>query len=1071
MSLPPTPLLSRLLQDEPTGSELLHQKLLSLGLAEHSAPPESPAEAPASHNSVAGHRFVVPAGVAPKTRRSSSTFGRSPRSSRASTKAAPRPAVTEDNGASRAESLLRGLARGEAEALALSGVVDALAEDLARSSAPARALLNFARLCDAVEDRAAFFRELGENAAFRGRLARLLSWSQSLSETLINDTRAHDGEALDLVRTGASPVSRPQLRALAQAAIGRGSERAERMEALRMFRRREFVRIGLLDMESATWRSEEDFSLVVRQISDVAQVVVQTALQVLAPGASGFCVLIMGKGGARELNPSSDIDLIFLHEGEAGSAEELGQELLRELGAQSVSGQLYRVDMRLRPEGTAGPLVTPFGYALGYYESFAAPWEWQAMIKARVIAGDARLGRRFRKFTRGVTWARRADDSHLHAIVEMKKRSEATADGQDARNVKSGPGGIRDAEWVVQQLQMMVGPTHPRARAKATLRALQVLEEMGALARDEADRLREGYLWMRVTEHRLQWWEERAVRSLPASSREKAALARRMGTTARGEVAARQLDEEHARHQRDVRALCEKLFWSWRPEDGEAAAQEAASAAQVLSQVLAGVFPLSFQAEARARIERLSEGTPLRPFPAPLARQIRAAVPDALKYLPVAAKPERALANLERLCEASGNRLSLLRELADSPTVARAAFMVLGGSQELADTLIRFPELIDLPAQSSSLERPRSGDEIRSDCRSYCLAFRDRGAALRRWKKRQMLRLALRDFALDFSPPETAREISEVCRAALELAVEEIGRALQPDSSCIGFAVLGMGKLGGGEMHPASDADVIFVHEAYDPSPSAGELATKWALEIGKYLGERTEDGSVFEIDARLRPEGRSGAMAPSIEGFLLYFERAVGGLAVWERQALTRARFVAGDAQTGARLMAAICHVAYPANWNPDWSDELRHIKERVESERGRLSAGIYDVKLGRGALSDIEWTAQWLALKHGAMFPQLQGPNTLQVLAGAVQAQVLARDDLQVLEAAYTFFRRAEIRLHTALDVRGSSLKSGTPEWKSWARAVFPESSEAEHEFEEAWRSHTRGVREIFERVRARI
>jgi len=560
------------------------------------------------------------------------------------------------------------------------------------------------------------------------------------------------------------------------------------------------------------------------------------------------------------------------------------------------------------------------------------------------------------------------------------------------------------------------------------------------------------------------------VRALPDTPREQAVFARRMGIVARGEASARQIEEDHALHQANIRALCEKLFWSWRPEGCEDSGEDA-SPERILSQVLEGVFSPAFENEARTRIERLSQGAPLRPFPAPLARQIRAVVPEALKLLPVASQPERALSNLERLCEASGNRLSLLRELGDSPNVARAAFSVLGGSQHLADTLIRFPELIDLPAQATSLERARESEEIRSDCRSYCLAFRDRAGALRRWKSRQMLRLALRDFALDAPPTEIAREISEVCRAALEMAVEETGRELQPDASCIGFAVLGMGKLGGWEMHPASDADVLFVHEARGTFDNGAALASTWALNVSKYLGERTEEGTVFEVDARLRPEGRSGAMAPSIEGFLRYFERAVGGLAVWERQALTRARFVAGDAQTGAKLLATIRHVTYPAEWKPQWGDELRHIKERVETERGRLSAGIYDVKLGRGALADIEWTAQWLALKFGARFPDMQTPNTLHVLRAADEAQVLASTQARALEEAYVFLRRAEIRLHTALDVRGSSLKQSTPEWKAWARAVFPHADEPEQEFEEAWRAHSQKVREIFEDVRAKL
>ncbi len=1022
------------------------ERLLALGLAD----PPSAASAPPRAAFTAGHRFIVPAGVQPRPARlKSRSVARVPD---ASASAVP---STE-----RASALLEALARDDAERAALEQVLEPLLEDLSRAAEPFTSLLFFSRLCDAVASRAALLHQLRDEPRFRARLLRLGSWSQALADAVVREPAL-----LGLVRAGAQPVSRAGLRAQVLEALRDCASKAERLDTLRALRRREFVRIGLLDLDRDTWRDEADFKLVVRQISDLAQVMVQAALQVLAPSATGFCVVIMGKGGARELNYSSDLDLIFLHEGshEGSSAElsTLGAELLRELNAQTAAGWLYRVDMRLRPEGRNGPLVTPLSYALSYYESFAAPWEWQALIKARVIAGDARLGRRFRHFTRGVTWARRADDEHLRAIVALKKRSEETADGSDARNLKSGPGGIRDAEWIVQQLQMMLGPTHPRARAKPTLRALQVLEELQAISFEEARTLREGYLFARVAEHRLQLWAEQAVRNLPDSSREQAALARRLGATLRGEAASRWLDEVHQRHQNEIRELCRKMFWGWRESEENDAP----------------LLPPSLgNPDALARLRRLSEGTSLQPLPSPLARQIHAALPGALKYLPVAASPEHALANLERLCEASGNRLSLLRSLSDSPELARAIYTVLGGAHELSQTLIRFPELLDLAASRPLLAVSKSWEEMRSDCRSYCLVFRDRRAALRRWKAREMLRIALRDLAVDASPIEVAREISDVCRASLELAVEECGRALQPAAGRIGFAVLGMGKLGGGEMHPASDADVLWVHQSFDGYAGAGEVASRWALEAGKYLGERLEDGSVFEVDARLRPEGRSGTLAPSLEGYRQYFERAAGGLAVWERQALTRARFVAGDARLGAALLALVRHVAYPEAWRDGWSDELRHLKARVENERAHGSGHgeNYDVKLGRGTLSDIEWVAQWTALKHGARHIELQTPNTLRALEAAARAQVLAAEDVAVLRAAYEFFRRAEVRLHTALDVRGSALHAQSAEWKAWARAVFPglEAAEAaEAAFAQTWSEHSQAVRRIFERVRAEL
>jgi glutamate-ammonia-ligase adenylyltransferase len=979
----------------------------------------------------------------------------------------PVPSAPAGSNTSRAEKLILSLAKTPEEIAALHDVVDALLQDISRAADPFRSLLNFSRLTDVIGDRAAFYQELQSEPALRERLSTMLSFSQSMTETLLAEP-----VLLEELRHPVGSVSRAGLRGRAQDVLSAHDTPAARLDALRRFRRRETLRIGLLDMDSQSWRAVADFDNVVHQISDLAQVVVQETLCVITgqETVSNFCVLGMGKLGARELNYSSDIDLIFLHDGDAAQMDKIGQALFKELGAQTPAGYLWRTDMRLRPEGAAGPLVSPMGYALSYYESYAAPWEWQALIKCRVLAGDARLGRRFRKFTRGISWARRADDSHLRSVVDMKRRSETTEDGSNAANVKQGPGGIRDAEWVVQQLQMMVGPQHPRARAKDSLRALEVLQGLNALSFEEASALREGYLFLRVLEHRLQLWEEQAVRDVPDWAPAQAALARRLGCISRGDAAARWLQEEHSRHRQEVRALCERLFWGWRDtaspeaETGDTETEEHASASPVAR--------LDISADAQQRLKRLAEGSANHPFPAPLARQIHAALPDALRHLEYAAQPERALVNLERLCDASGNRLSLLRSLGQAPDLSRAVFAILGGSQTLSDTLIRYPELLDMAANRPLLATPKNWDQARSDCRSYCLTFRDRRAALRRWKRREMLRIGLRDLALNAPPREIVAEISDLCRASLDLAVDEVGAQLRPDSPRIGFAVLGMGKLGGGEMHYGSDADVLFVYEAYDNFPGAGEIATRWANELIKYMGEITEDGTVFEVDARLRPEGRNGPMSPPLEGYVKYFERTTGGLAVWERQALTRARWAAGDPRVGAGLLAAIRHVAFPEKWLAGWSDELRHIKVRVENERGHKSTfvTVYNVKLGQGGLSDIEWTAQWLAMKYGDRFPTLQTPNTLHQVEAAREAGLLSAEDAQTLHDGYDFLRRAELRLQITQEHGSATIKAGTPEFRSWTRAIFPEESSevAMERFEAGWKFHTGRIRAVMERVR---
>ena len=942
-------------------------------------------------------------------------------------------------GAPRAETLLRSLAPTEADRAALAPVFEALLENLSRSPDPERALLNLSNLCDRVPSRAAFFARLLANPRAHARLLELLSWSQALADAVVGDA-----DNLDEVFAGARILSRGELRAKARDCAD--------LDALRRFRKSQFLRIGLLDLERQTWRHAADFDLVVRQISDLAQVVIQRALALVSGGdCHGFCVMLMGKGGARELNYSSDVDLIFLAENRPDAAL-IGEKLLRALGDITAAGQLWRADMRLRPEGTKGPLVSPIGYALSYYESYAAAWEWQALIKTRAVAGDARLARRFRKFTRSIAWARRADDAHLREVWEMKRRSEKTAAGKDERDLKNGPGGIRDAEWIVQQLQMMVGPTQPRARVGDTLSAIAVLDAMEVLAADEARELRAGYLWLRVAEHRLQLWQEQAIRRLPEKPDEKAALARRLGCAWRGVAAARWLDEENARVRAEVRALCERLFWAFSVDEADWESRLPALAAS-----------------DKARIERLASGTSNQPLPAPLSRQIRAVLPGALRGLERAANPEKAMVAFENLCEASGNRLSLLRALDGTPRLSDAIWTILGGSQPLAETLVRFPELLDLAANRELLQAPRSRDDARARCRSYCLAFRDRAAALRRWRAREFTRIGLRDLIMEASPIEITSEISYLAGACLDLATDEVGQTLRPDSYQVAFTVLGLGKLGGFEMHYASDCDAMFVYGA--PGFEGGaEVARRWAEALIKFVGERTAEGAGWPLDARLRPHGASGPLASSPAALMEYFDNPNSGFAVWERQALTRARIVAGDVAAGARAMALIRNVAFPAQWQAGWSDELRHVKTRVERERRAKGAGVYDVKMGAGGLADIEWSAQWLAMKWGFAHPDLQTPNTLFQLEAARQAELISPEEYERLEAAYLWLRRAELRLQIAREGGAAAIKGGSPDFKIWARALFPglPVDAATSSFAAAWLHHTGNVRQVFERVR---
>jgi glutamate-ammonia-ligase adenylyltransferase len=450
----------------------------------------------------------------------------------------------------RALKLIDGLASIDDERAALFGVLDNLLEALSEAADPIRALLNFSRLADAVTGRAEFYCELSTRIALRRRVCELMAWSQSLADVLITEPAL-----LELVRQSPQPVSRAQLRELARAATD-GVQANEthtdelavqtaRLDALRRFKRRETLCIALLDMERQTWRDEDDFNLVVQQISDLAQVCVQQALRVLDSEKShDFAVLAMGKLGARELNYSSDIDLILFTTATMSQCKIWANGLLKALSDSTRAGIIHRTDMRLRPDGKSGPLVTSIGYALSYYESYAAAWEWQALIKARAIAGDAKLARRFRKFTRGVTWARRADDSHLREMLGMKRRMENNARwpgrdqckagaGRDPRRRMGGAANADDGRAVALS----------GARFEHAARAKSVARFRGVNTRRSAAFARRIFVSSSTRTSPAVVGRARSANTAQGRKRARG-LARRMGFSSRGAVAARSLHEE-----------------------------------------------------------------------------------------------------------------------------------------------------------------------------------------------------------------------------------------------------------------------------------------------------------------------------------------------------------------------------------------------------------------------------------------------------------------------------------------------------------------------------------------------
>ena len=558
----------------------------------------------------------------------------------------------------------------------------------------------------------------------------------------------------------------------------------------------------------------------------------------------------------------------------------------------------------------------------------------------------------------------------------MKARTEQmlARQGLETRELKRGYGGIRDIEFAVQLLQLVHGRHDHSIRARATLEALEQLNAGGYVTIEDARQLDDAYVWLRTVEHRLQLVDEHQTHTLPSDVGARTHLARVLGFRDRpGESALEQLDSEQRRHQTIVRSIHEKLFFA------------------PLLDTLAGVGALSMQAaqerliafgfrdveQTRAALEELTAGLTRR------SRVMQQLLPAMLGWLSAAPDPDLGLLALRRLTEGYNRSSTLARRFRESPIAAERTCRLLGSSRILGGALYREPSFVDALADDSSGTSPALTEETtRSELIMEAIDALDwreddagRRSGLRRFKRRHLLRIGTRD-VLGFAELDAAgRELSGLADACVEGAL----RSLEPT---LPFAVIGLGRLGGAELSYASDIDVIFVYGGTTASDFA--TAERTATQLVAAIGESTAEGRTFRVDTRLRPEGNQGPLARSLGGYESYFAQWAQ---TWEFQALTKARFVAGDEALGQRFVALAHEFVYRDPFPDQWRRDVRRMKARIERER--IPPGEdpqFHLKLGRGSLSDIEFTVQLEQLAHGGQHPRVRDPSTLGALAELV-------------------------------------------------------------------------------------
>jgi len=750
---------------------------------------------------------------------------------------------------------------------------------------------------------------------------------------------------------------------------------ADSVLELQLAYRGQLLRVCALDLVSGL-----DVGEVGRRLSDLADATLAAALRLAQaeqpPTGDGarLAVIAMGKCGAEELNYVSDVDVLFVADGDLNQAIGWAIRLMAICAAVA-----WPVDAGLRPEGRSGALVRTVESYLAYYRRWAHTWEFQALMKARPAAGDLGLGNQWLDEISPLIWQTADTGEVVYEIRAMRRRVVAELPKDDAeREIKLGRGGLRDIEFAVQLMQLVHGRNDPALRVSGTLEALDALTGGGYLARTDGEALRETYRWLRVVEHRLQLQKLRRTHRIPAEREPLHWLARGLGYR---DIAGFQ--EDWRRHAGTARRLHEKLFYRPLLE----------AVAEVPSQGLR----LTPDA-ARTRLVALGFADPdgaLRHISTLISGVSRTAaiqrtlLPVLLAEFAEAPEPDRGLLAYRTVSERLGRSDWYLRLLRDGGPISLRLARILATSRYITDLLLRDPAALRLLASDADL-RPNNAIVLREGMAAAAARHTEPEkavAAIRAIRRRELFRIACADILDLLDVSGVGEALSDLYDAVLHTALHVARRA---KASTVPLAIIGMGRLGGRETSYASDADVLFVHGGQSADDSAEAVAV---IELMRDLLSTPSHEPAVRLDADLRPEGRQGPLVRSVDAYRRYYER---WSRPWESQALLRARFTAGDEDLGDQFMKLVDTVRYPEDGlTAEQLIELRRIKARVDTER--LPRGVdreRHVKLGPGGLTDVEWSAQLLQLQHAHDTPGLRTTSTLTALAAATAAGLIEEE-----------------------------------------------------------------------------
>ncbi|MDP2158608.1 MAG: bifunctional [glutamate--ammonia ligase]-adenylyl-L-tyrosine phosphorylase/[glutamate--ammonia-ligase] adenylyltransferase [Nitrospirota bacterium] len=915
----------------------------------------------------------------------------------------------------------------------------------------------------ALKNLSSFLEENPERGEGLQEHIRSVSLLFSYSQFLANYSNKYPEDlfvALDTIENAA--VREDLVSALKQefGAIGDAPQRTTLplyMTAVRRFRLKEILKITLRDI-----LKKADLVDIMFEMSCLADVIIEGSLNIIrqyvssiygCPEDEKFSVISLGKLGAEELNFSSDVDFMYVYNTEIGETSgmlnsqgtrtnrisnheyycKIGEELSRFLSQNTEAGFVYRVDLRLRPEGQRGAIALALrGYEM-YYESWGRAWERAMLLRARPVAGNEELGRDFMEMIRPFVYRKYLDFSSIDEISKLKTRIDAMFKKSD---IKRGYGGIREIEFFSQALQLIYAGREPLLRERNVLKILHRLFQKGLIGQDDYGILSENYRYLRTLEHRLQQVNDLQTHTLPAGDAELEVLGRKMGYASK-----RQFTNDLEKRRKQVRTIYDSLFAARKeePSTGHTLFDEEFSDAE-LKEFLTG-SGLKDVNKALRNIRSIRDST--FNFQTLRGRRLLSDIlPMFVDSGLKSGNPDVALNHVQSFAQLLSTNESYLEVFSKNRTLIDLIVYVFAQSNYLSKMLMARPQYLEMIGWQETLRK-----SLGALCSEIREALSEGGSisdAVRLVKQMEEIRIGLLFLQKQKDVIKATKGLSRTAEAILSSSFEQCGTGQK------GMAVISFGKLGGREIAFGSDLDLIFVS-----LEDVQVEQTRTAEKLLRMLISYTRDGIAYSVDTRLRPEGSKGPLVSSVEAFRNYY---AGSAAFWEFQALLKARPVAGDMKAGCAFMQ-MAHETLSAYGSKVTASDIRQMRARIMRELSKESEG-YDIKLGPGGIEEIEFMVQFLQLKNCAMHKTLLVQNTLTAIRRLAAAGIISAAEVLMMKDAYLFFRTIE----GLLRLRGEAvLKKDEESLKSASEFIgFDETAD----FAEHLEKTRKAVREAFDR-----